>query len=57
MIYMLRYRRCQAFFLPISIIFSEALTTYGVIGIKVWIYKGEVFDLENKDSGGPQASK
>lgn len=25
--------------------FSEALTTYGIIGIKVWIYKGEI--LEN----------
>ena len=25
--------------------FAEAHTTYGVIGIKVWIYKGEVFDL------------
>ena len=24
----------------------RAHTTYGVIGIKVWIYKGEVFDLE-----------
>jgi len=24
--------------------FSEARTTYGVIGIKVWIYKGEKFD-------------
>ena len=24
--------------------FSEAYTTYGVIGIKVWIYKGEVLD-------------
>lgn len=24
--------------------FSEAHTTYGVIGIKVWIYKGEVLD-------------
>ena len=22
--------------------FSEALTTYGIIGIKVWIYKGEI---------------
>lgn len=22
---------------------SEALTTYGILGIKVWIYKGEVF--------------
>jgi small subunit ribosomal protein S3 len=26
--------------------FSEARTTYGVIGVKVWIYKGEVFDLQ-----------
>jgi len=24
--------------------FSEASTTYGVIGVKVWIFKGEVFD-------------
>ena len=27
---------------------AEANTTYGVIGIKVWIFKGEVFDLEAK---------
>ncbi len=27
---------------------TEANTTYGVLGIKVWIYKGEVFDLEQK---------
>ena len=24
--------------------FAEAHTTYGIIGVKVWIYKGEVFD-------------
>jgi len=24
--------------------FAEALTTYGIIGVKVWIFKGEVFD-------------
>ncbi len=24
---------------------AEAKTTYGVIGVKVWIYKGEIFDL------------
>jgi small subunit ribosomal protein S3 len=23
---------------------SEAHTTYGIIGVKVWIFKGEVFD-------------
>ncbi len=38
--------------------FAEALTTYGILGIKVWIYKGEVFDLENKGSAkGKQAGK
>ena len=24
---------------------AEAKTTYGIIGIKVWVYKGEVFDF------------
>ncbi len=24
---------------------AEARTTYGVIGVKVWIYKGEIFDF------------
>ena len=28
--------------------FSEANTTYGVIGIKVWIFKGEVFGLDRQ---------
>jgi len=27
---------------------AEALTTYGIIGVKVWIYKGEVFTKDNK---------
>lgn len=27
----------------------EAATTYGVLGVKVWIYKGEVFDLYASD--------
>ncbi len=27
---------------------GSAITTYGVIGIKVWIYKGEVFDKEEE---------
>ena len=29
---------------------TEALTTYGIIGVKVWIYKGEVFVKENKNN-------
>ena len=38
--------------------FAEALTTYGILGVKVWIYKGEVFDLESKHSSKPgQAAK
>jgi ribosomal protein S3, bacterial type len=33
---------------------GAAHTTYGTIGVKVWIYKGEVFekDLKNKDGKG-----
>jgi small subunit ribosomal protein S3 len=26
--------------------FAQAFTTYGVIGVKVWIYKGEVFEMQ-----------
>ncbi len=29
---------------------AEAATTYGIIGIKTWIFKGEVFDLESKNN-------
>jgi len=28
---------------------AEALTTYGIIGVKVWIYKGEVFIKEKNN--------
>ncbi len=28
--------------------FAEAKTTYGIIGIKVWIFKGEVFSLDKQ---------
>lgn len=34
--------------------FSEANTTYGIIGVKVWIYKGEVFQGD-KDSAAVAA--
>ncbi|GAA4811484.1 30S ribosomal protein S3 [Marinicella pacifica] len=40
---------------------AKAFTTYGIIGIKVWIYKGEVFDLEQhsqeKDSKSNKKSR
>jgi len=32
--------------------FAEAQTTYGKIGIKVWIYKGEVFSYKEEKSQG-----
>ncbi|HMT94384.1 30S ribosomal protein S3 [Thiothrix eikelboomii] len=35
---------------------AEALTTYGIIGVKVWIFKGEVFDLEQKQSNSGNAN-
>lgn len=39
--------------------FVEARTTYGVLGVKVWIYKGEVFDLyapQSSDQHGQKAA-
>jgi small subunit ribosomal protein S3 len=40
---------------------AEASTTYGIIGVKVWIYKGEVFDFsqvgqEKVEEAAPQRS-
>jgi small subunit ribosomal protein S3 len=34
--------------------FAEARTTYGVIGVKVWIFKGEVFDQPEAVAAEPQ---
>jgi small subunit ribosomal protein S3 len=39
--------------------FVEARTTYGVLGVKVWIYKGEVFDLyapKSEDTHGQKTA-
>ncbi len=33
--------------------FSEAMTTYGVIGVKVWIYRGEILKEKRRE---PQAA-
>ncbi len=32
--------------------FAEADTTYGKVGVKVWIYKGEVLPAKNNKEGG-----
>lgn len=34
---------------------AEALTTYGIIGVKVWVFKGEVY--ENKESAAPAGAR
>jgi small subunit ribosomal protein S3 len=31
--------------------FAEANTTYGKVGVKVWIYKGEIFPTKDRDEG------
>ena len=40
---------------------AEALTTYGIIGVKVWIYKGEIFkinsDKNNKEKENVTTNK
>ncbi len=35
---------------------AEANTTYGIIGIKVWIFKGEVFEGAEKEAGAQTAA-
>ncbi|RUM93807.1 MAG: 30S ribosomal protein S3 [Thiothrix sp.] len=37
--------------------FAEAKTTYGILGVKVWIFKGEVFGLEEKEASNNKKSK
>jgi len=38
--------------------FAEARTTYGIIGVKVWIFKGEVFgEGEQQEAGGRTSAK
>jgi len=32
--------------------FAEAHTTFGSIGVKVWVYKGEIYGKENKQDAG-----
>jgi len=37
--------------------FVEAATTYGILGVKVWIYKGEIFDLYASKADGAGRQK
>ena len=36
--------------------FAEAMTTYGIIGVKVWIFRGEVYDVMDATSGDSAAA-
>jgi len=36
--------------------FTEASTTYGVIGVKVWVFKGEILDRDEQNAE-PEAGK
>ncbi len=37
--------------------FAEAKTTYGIIGVKVWIFKGEVFGDEVQEDTAPKPAR
>ena len=41
--------------------FAEAKTQYGIIGIKTWIYKGEIFDFaqvgQEKQDDSPRGER
>lgn len=36
---------------------AEARTTYGVIGVKVWVFRGEVFDVQESKQEGAEAPR
>ncbi len=36
--------------------FAEANTTYGVIGVKVWVFKGEIYDFSEREGAGEKAA-
>ena len=36
---------------------AEARTTYGVIGVKVWVFRGEVFDSSEASQEQPETAK
>ena len=37
--------------------FAEAKTTYGVIGVKVWIFKGEIFERHEQPEPAAEAEQ
>ena len=47
----------QTFRADIDYGFAEALTTYGLIGVKVWIYKGDILGKKEAKEGVVQEDK
>ncbi|MCA9401552.1 MAG: 30S ribosomal protein S3 [Candidatus Omnitrophica bacterium] len=47
----------QTFRANIDYGFAEALTTYGILGIKVWIYKGDIIRKVNREAATQQSAK
>ena len=36
----------------LDLLFAESHTTFGSIGVKVWVYKGEIFKKDEKQDAG-----
>lgn len=36
---------------------STAFTTYGTVGVKIWIYKGDIFEARKSEAGNPKSEK
>ncbi len=47
----------QTFRADIDYGFAEALTTYGILGVKVWVYKGDVMDAGKQQGPEKEAVK
>lgn len=47
----------QTFRADIDYGFAEALTTYGIIGVKVWLFKGEVYAHQEEADAGQDEKK
>jgi small subunit ribosomal protein S3 len=37
--------------------FAEAFTTYGAIGVKVWVFNGDIYEKNSKEDAGVLVKK
>ena len=52
MLQMSRLQNCLLYTSDIDYAWEEADTTYGKLGVKVWIYRGEVLPARKNTKGG-----